>query len=102
MSHLIFGVVRVGATNVEPLPAVDELNDPDVVPAVELLGLALADAVGGVARLQLQRVLLAIGLRHVGQIDPEDPVHRPDIERVPGLVQQDRAVVQLAAGQVGG
>ena len=102
MSYLIFWVVRVGATDVEPFPTVDELNDSYVVPAVELLRLALADAVGGVAWLQLERVLLAVGLRHVGEIDPEDAVHRPDIERVPGLVQQDRAVVQLAAGEVGG
>ena len=44
------------------------LYDPDVVSAVVLLGLALADALRAVARLEREAIVVAVGQRHVGEV----------------------------------
>ena len=44
------------------------LDDPDVVSAVVLLGLALADALRAVARLEREAIVVAVGQRHVGEV----------------------------------
>ena len=40
-----------------------------MVPAVVLLGLALADALRAVARLEREAVVVAVGQRHVGEVN---------------------------------
>ena len=90
------GIVRIGAAHIQPVPVPDGLNNPDMVAAVEALGLALGDAGSDVVGLQQQAVVLAAGGAHVPQVHPEDPVHCANVERVPRLVHQQRSAA--AAG----
>jgi hypothetical protein len=85
------GIVRIGAAHIQPVPVPDGLNNPDMVAAVEALGLALGDAGSDVVGLQQQAVVLAAGGAHVPQVHPEDPVHRANVQRVSRLVHEQRS-----------
>ena len=68
VDHLVAGIVSVSPAHVQTVSVTNGLDHADVVPAVELLRLALADTLGRVARLQQQAVVVTAGAGHIGQV----------------------------------